>query len=77
MTTTTIGAKRILRTGARTYTELEVFATGRRHGEDGIMYYPPNRWGKDDDEPDVAAPAWAVDAYRRGYREGRRNGYWA
>lgn len=59
----------ILRLGERTYTTTEIEECGYRHGRDGIMYYPPHRWGLDDHERGNNTDAFD-GIYRRGFERG-------
>ena len=55
--------------GARTYTLQEIEDIGKRHGEDLIMYYPPQRWD------DGVWSSNAQEAYDKGYKEGLKKSY--
>lgn len=58
---------------ARTYTEAEIEATGRRHREDGIMYYPPYKWP----DPGGYVPIEAITAYVRGWNSTTKYGWFS
>lgn len=56
----------IYRFNSRTYTSEEIYQTGVNHRETGTKYYPPRRWGFDDDESGRSShPADCV--YDRGW----------
>lgn len=48
---------------------IDPFEQGRRHGVDGIEYYPPSAWNG------VYSTAADMAAYRRGYVHGAREWY--
>jgi hypothetical protein len=54
-----------------TYSEESIEKMGFEHGQLHIKYYPPMRWGLDDDESSRPSPKWAEDAYARGYTNGK------
>lgn len=53
------------------WTEQQIEDVGRRHGEDGIMFYPPSIWGTDKTVSTIY-PKPATDfIYKRGYEQGK------
>lgn len=61
--------------GSRVFTLDEIEDIGKNHGETLTKYYPPTRWGKDDNEPCNLYRADAEKAYRRGYANGLKSSY--
>ncbi len=60
------------RFGVRTYTVGDIRRIADSHGADGIMYYPPSRWGFDDNEPGCNPGCMNLDRiYREEYENGK------
>jgi hypothetical protein len=67
------------RFGAMAYTLDEIRDIARRHGEDGIMYYPPQCWGQmtHKGQSTVPIPLRSGDPLEIAYLEAYKAGYYS
>ena len=56
----------------RVFSLSEIEDSGENHGQNGLEFYPPCRWGRDAGEPNGPWVAMFENAYKIGYENGQR-----